>query len=156
MVVEATGQVAAVFDTAATTTSKAPPLYTLSLDAAAIDAGGLAGGVALPVFGGLACRVLPLPEAPSVTEEVYVASEDESDESDDGGRGRGSGGGGGGGDFYVPGGRLGAPLRSANSARSVGGAAGGMGGLGVMLWQTSDGCLAAATLPAAGGGKVRR
>ena len=196
MIVEATGQVAAVFETASTSTSKAPPLYTLvslyigtcsggaqgvfsclkqtfplqhshfsalrqGLDAGSIETSGAGGTIALPLFPGPSCRVLPLPAAPAAPEE-YIASEDEDEHplAAQGSDAEAAWEGNGGGDFYVPGGRLlgMGSLRSVSSVRSAGGGAGTGGGLGVMVWVTGDGCLAAATLPAAGGagtGKVR-
>lgn len=71
MIVEATGKIAAVFDTAATNSATTAPLYTLAMDLAALPLPGSAGAAtaALPLFAGPPCRTLPVPEVAMAAEE---------------------------------------------------------------------------------------
>ncbi|KAG1655614.1 hypothetical protein FOA52_007262 [Chlamydomonas sp. UWO 241] len=178
VIVEPTGKVAAVFDTAGTTSAGTPPLYTLGLDSCSAGSGE---GVALPVFCGPPClAVLVAPKGGVEEEEAErdmdsdeelaeaykqdaqrQESEEEEVEEDTSGAWYNQ--------TYVPGAMLGmtaAPpqqrprlSRASSNAPTVSRAPVGQQGvsvplgpgLGVLMWQAADGMLCSATLPAAAG-----
>ncbi|GAX73289.1 hypothetical protein CEUSTIGMA_g743.t1 [Chlamydomonas eustigma] len=147
VIVESTGQVAGVFETATTLTSKGTPLYTLGLDKGGVVlSGSAASSVALPLFPGPSCRSLPVPDLPFNADE-YVASEDEDDYVSDTAPAAAAADGG-----WVPGALLGMSqgLATMQSVRSARGGSHAVPGLGVFMWETNDGYLAAATLPGHG------